>query len=48
MTVHGLANSPLSEAFASRELTLPLDPSLTEAQGDNIVSCVLRKTVTQT
>jgi dTDP-4-amino-4,6-dideoxygalactose transaminase len=39
---------PVTEAFASRELTLPLYPSLTEAQVDEIVSCTLRKTLAQT
>jgi dTDP-4-amino-4,6-dideoxygalactose transaminase len=32
---------PVTEDFASRELTLPLYPSLTEAQVDTIVSCVV-------
>lgn len=32
---------PLTEAFASRELTLPLYPSLSEAQVDTIVSTVV-------
>jgi dTDP-4-amino-4,6-dideoxygalactose transaminase len=31
----------VTEAFASRELTLPLYPSLTEAQVDTIVSAVV-------
>jgi len=39
---------PVTEAFASRELTLPLYPSLTEAQVDDIVSSTLRKTLPQT
>jgi dTDP-4-amino-4,6-dideoxygalactose transaminase len=39
---------PVTEAFASRELTLPLYPSLTETQVDDIVSCTLRKTLPQT
>jgi dTDP-4-amino-4,6-dideoxygalactose transaminase len=33
---------PITEAFASRELTLPLYPSLTDAQVDTIVSSVVR------
>jgi dTDP-4-amino-4,6-dideoxygalactose transaminase len=32
---------PVTEAFASRELTLPLYPSLTEAQADMIVASVV-------
>lgn len=32
---------PVTEAFASRELTLPLYPSMTEAQVDTIVSAVV-------
>lgn len=32
---------PVTEAFASRELTLPLYPSMTEAQVDTIVSSVV-------
>ena len=39
---------PVTEAFASRELTLPLYPSLSETQVDEIAWYVLRKTLPQT
>ena len=39
---------PVTEAFASRELTLPLYPSLPEAQIDAIASYILRKPLPQT
>lgn len=39
---------PVTEAFASRELTLPLYPSLSETQIDDITSYILRKTLPQT
>ncbi len=39
---------PVTEAFASRELTLPLYPSLSETTVDAIASYVLRKPLPQT